>query len=170
VAPYALPRAASPPATRDSSARQGVGKAPIFTTFSALAVAIGLFLLVAWLCRRKMPAASRALPPDVVELLGRTRLADRQYAHLMRVGNKLLLVAISSGGADTLTEITDPGEVDRLAGLCKQFHAGSTTTAFRQALQQFSREPPAAGFVDGGRDQSAISTPGRQPVREPSHA
>jgi hypothetical protein len=57
--------------------------------------------------------------------------------HLVRCGHKLLLVAISTAGADTLTEITDPVEVDRLCGLCRQSHPQSATTAFRNVLNQF---------------------------------
>jgi hypothetical protein len=58
---------------------------------------------------------------------------------LLRIGNKMLLVAISAGGAETLTEITDPLEVDRLAGLCQQQSPHSSTNAFKQIFQQFAR-------------------------------
>jgi hypothetical protein len=56
--------------------------------------------------------------------------------HLLRCGNKLLLVSVTPAGAETLTEVTDPLEVDRLAGLCRQAHAQSATVAFRQVFQQ----------------------------------
>ena len=61
--------------------------------------------------------------------------------HLLRCGNKLLLVSVTPVGAETLTEVTDPIEVDRLAGLCRQAHPQSATATFRQVLNQFgSRE------------------------------
>ena len=41
-------------------------------------------------------------------------------------------------GVETLTEITEPEEVDRLAGICRQAHPDSTTAAFRQVFQQFA--------------------------------
>ena len=53
---------------------------------------------------------------------GRAPLAGRQHVHLLRCGSKLLLVSVTPGGAETLTEVTDPAEVDRLAGLCRQAH------------------------------------------------
>ena len=60
------------------------------------------------------------LPTEVVEVLGRAPLAGRQQMHLLRCGNKLLLVSVTPTGAETLTEVTDPVEVDRLSGLCRQ--------------------------------------------------
>jgi flagellar biogenesis protein FliO len=114
------------------------------TGLAALAVVLGLFFVTAWALRRGMPAAPGRLPSEVVEVLGRTPLATRQFAHLIRCGNKLLLVHLAPGTAETLTEITDPAEVDRIAGLCRQSHPQSTTATFRQIFQQFAREKPDA--------------------------
>jgi len=97
--------------------------------------------------RRSMPAGPRMLPSEVVEVLGRVALAGRQHAHLVRCGNKLLLLSVAPAGVETLTEITDPLEVDRLAGLCQQSHPHSASTAFRQVFQQFSQKP-AKGFLE----------------------
>ncbi|HET6883782.1 MAG TPA: flagellar biosynthetic protein FliO [Pirellulales bacterium] len=112
----------------------------IATGMASLAVVLALFLAAAWAVRRGMPAGPAKLPGEVVEVLGRTPLTGRQFAHLIRCGNKLLLVYLAPGCAETLTEITDPVEVDRLAGLCRQVHPHSATTSFRQVFQQFSRE------------------------------
>ena len=112
----------------------------IATGMASLAVVLGLFLAAAWAVRRGMPAGPAKLPGEVVEVLGRTPLTGRQFAHLIRCGNKLLLVHLAPGSAETLTEITDPVEVDRLAGLCRQAHPHSATTSFRQVFQQFSRQ------------------------------
>jgi len=68
----------------------------------------------------KYAAAARRLPGEVVETLGRVPLAGRQQMHLLRFGNKLLLVCVSPTGVDTLGEITDPSEIDRVAALCAQ--------------------------------------------------
>lgn len=121
-----------------------VGTASTLATGAAsLAVVLGLFFVVAWALRRGMPRGSMLLPSEVIEVLGRTPLTGRQFAHLVRCGNKLLLVHLAPGCAETLTEITDPVEVDRLAGLCKQAQPQSTTASFRQVFQQFSREKPS---------------------------
>jgi len=79
-------------------------------------------------------------------VLGRAPLAARQQVHLLRCGRKLLLVSVTPAGAETLTEITEPEEVDRLAGLCRAAQPGSSTATFRRLLDQFTREtePPEA--------------------------
>ena len=95
-----------------------------------------------------------------IEVLGRAPLSPRQYIHLIRFGHKLLLVSLSPEGADTLTEITDPTEVDRLTGVCKQSAQNSTTKAFRQVFSNFSHERPLPGFVDTDPGQRAALATG----------
>lgn len=124
----------------------------IYTVASALAIVIGLLLVCVWLLRRGTRNMNAELPGDVVGVLGRVPLAARHFAQLLRVGNKLVLVSLTPSGATTLTEITDPAEVDRLAGLCQQSDPHSTTKAFEQVFRQLSREPAAPGFF--GRESS----------------
>jgi flagellar biogenesis protein FliO len=116
------------------------------TVGGSLALVLGLFLLVAWVMRKTAPRGSILLPREVFEILGRAPLGARQQVQLLRCGNKLLLVSIMPGGAETLTEVTDPLEVDRLAGICQQANPKSSTMAFRQVFQQLapkSGEPSA---------------------------
>ena len=54
---------------------------------------LGIFFLVVWLLRRASPRGPAALPGEAFEVLGRAPLANRQQAHLLRCGNKLLLVS-----------------------------------------------------------------------------
>ena len=97
------------------------------------------------------------MPTEVVEVLGRTPLGSRQHAHLVRCGNKLLLVSLSAAGAETLTEVTDPIEVDRLAGLCRQSQPHSATATFRHIFQQFGRDRTARGFLSTAERESVAS-------------
>lgn len=124
------------------------------TVGGSLALVLGLFLVIAWCTRRFSPTGSAILPKEAVELLGRTSLAARQQAHLVRIGNKLLLVAISPAGAETLTEISEPTEVENLTALCRRGKPTSSTLAFRQALTELANEPAPAGFVGTSRSSS----------------
>ena len=140
--PYpALP----PPGTRNSapagksSGRLG-GLASLVTVGGSLALVLGLFMIMAWILRRTIPGTVQALPGEVVEVLGRAPLAGRQQVHLVRCGSKLILVSVTPEGAETLTEITDAEEVDRLAGLCRETHPGSATSAFRHVFGQLARQ------------------------------
>ncbi len=139
----------------DPASRSSGGASSLVAVVGSLAIVVGLFFLVMWLLRRGMPKGSHLLPGEVVEVLGRTPLGARQHAHLLRCGNKLLLVSLSAAGAETLTEVTDPVEVDRLAGLCRQSQPQSATAAFRQIFQQFGRDRSARGFLDSTPQGSA---------------
>jgi flagellar biogenesis protein FliO len=136
----------------------GMPLGSVYTILSALAIVIGAFLIFAWLLRRGGQKTSAALPGDVVSVLGRVPLAARQFAHLLRVGNKLVLVTITPTGAETLTEVTDPVEVDRLVGLCQQFNPHSTTKAFEHVFRQLSRETTPVGFLGGESLPQSISS------------
>jgi len=100
-----------------------------------------LFFAFVWATRRSRPQSLAPLPSEVVESLGRVPLAGRQQMHLVRVGQKLILLSVTTGEARTLTEITDPVEVDRLAGLCRQSQPGSITATFRQVLSEAGHGP-----------------------------
>ncbi len=81
------------------------------------------------------------LPKEVFEIIGRAPLGARQQVQLLRCGSKLLLVSITPQGTETLTEVTDPVEVDRIAGICRQGNPKSSTAAFRQVFQQMAAAP-----------------------------
>ncbi|MFV2066453.1 MAG: flagellar biosynthetic protein FliO [Pirellulales bacterium] len=117
----------------------------VVSVLGALGIVLGLFLLLIWLLKRGLLGNTHLLPPEVVESLGRASFAGRQQVHLLRVGHKLVLVSVTAAGVETLTEITDREEVDRLAGLCRQRNVNSSTTAFRQTLRRFSQEAAPAG-------------------------
>ena len=102
---------------------------------------MGLFGLVVWFSKRFAPAGSASLPKEAVELLGRAPLTGRQTMQLIRVGNRLLLVALSTTGAETLTEITDPVEVEHLAGMCRRGKSDSASASFNRVLSQLTSEP-----------------------------
>jgi flagellar biogenesis protein FliO len=135
----------------------GLPAQSIYTVLSALVIVIGAFLVFAWALRRGTKTNQSLLPSDVASVLGRVPLAARQFAELLRVGNKLVLVSLTPGGATTLTEVTDPAEVDRLVGLCRQHDPHSTTRAFEQVFQQLSSEPGRPGFF--GDDSLPTSFP-----------
>jgi flagellar biogenesis protein FliO len=136
---------ASPAVAGHDRHAEGSGIPSPLTVAGSLAFVLGLFMLVAWVLRRTTPGVTALLPKEVVEVLGRAPLANRQQLHLLRCGHKLLLVSATPAGVETLTEITDPLEVDRLAGLCQQTRPDSATTMFRQVFQQLAETPrPAA--------------------------
>ena len=137
----------------------GIPTKSLYTMGTGLAIVVGAFLLFTWVLRRggRGRVGRGMLPADAVSVLGRVSLTSKQVAQLLRVGNKLVLVALTPGGAETLTEVTDPVEVDRLMGLCQQNDRHSTTQAFEQVFQNLSREPAPGGFLGGESLPNSIS-------------
>jgi flagellar biogenesis protein FliO len=114
------------------------------TMFSGLGIVLGLFLTTIWLVKKRGGGRlSRWLPKEAFEVLGRAPLTGRQSAHLIRCGNKIIVLAISPTGIDPITEITDPLEVDRLAGICYQAQSGSASANFSQTLSGLTRKTAA---------------------------
>lgn len=129
----------APPTAKSASRSEQSGGSTLkmlLSVGSSLLIVMGLFLGVAWFARKTMNTTLGGLPKQVVSILGRTPLAPRQQLLLVRFGSKLVLVSMIQGEARTLSEITDPLEVDQLAGLCESQQPGSITNSFRSILQQ----------------------------------
>ncbi|MEM8947025.1 MAG: flagellar biosynthetic protein FliO [Planctomycetota bacterium] len=162
-------RLLAPPTRRSTSELPsdqtlGATKAPNFalpkiesfaTAGSGLAIVVGLFLVCMWLLRRSGPKPTSPLPAEAVSVLGRVPLAARNFAHLIQVGNKLVLVAITPDGVSPITEVVDPHEVQRLLGLCVQTRSRSSSAEFHDVLKHLAQEP-ASGFL--GKDVAGSYT------------
>lgn len=138
----------------------GLPAASMYKIGTGLAIVIGAFLIFAWALRRGGRNAGRGnLPAEVVSVIGRVPLAARQFAELLRVGNKLVLVSLTPNGAQTLSEVTDPAEVDRLLGLCQQNNPHSTTKAFEQVFRQLSTETTPSGYLGAESLPTSFASP-----------
>lgn len=174
VAPAPQPAAAAPrqlPPPRRSlgspselSAPASAGRA-LTTVVGSLAVVLAVFFLVAWITRKATPKHLRPLPAEVIECLGRAPLVGRQQMQLVRLGHKLVLLSVTNTEARPLCEVTDPLEVDRLAGLCEQTRSESVTANFRQILAACASEPVSRGALAGAGSGAARSDAARSDVR-----
>ena len=106
------------------------------TILSALAIVLGAFFLVVWLTRSTNQRRWSPLPKEAVQLLGRAPLAGRQWMQLIRVGNKLVMVSVNGNQVDTITEITDPEEVEQIVALCHRNRSSNIRQTFQQVLDQ----------------------------------
>ena len=104
--------------------------------FLSLIIVISFFLLIVWLIKKSQPHSFVKLPGDVVQVMGRTPMAPRQQMYVVRFGSKLLLISHQPGQTQTLGEITNEDEVQRLAGLCEANQPGSISNSFRDVLKQ----------------------------------
>jgi flagellar biogenesis protein FliO len=145
--PVPLPRqgaaAANPFGGKDFS--------PLATGAASLGIVLGLFLLVVWSVRRGTPKGGGLVPSEAVEVLGRAAIGGKQNVHLVRCGNKIVLVNVSATSVETLTEISDPGEVERLQEICR--HSTSPVSAVQQLLGRFGAVQQPATLAATRPDQ-----------------
>ena len=96
------------------------------TAGAGLAIVVGLFLVCMWLLRRSGPKPTGVLPTEAFAVLGRAPLVAQSFAQLLRLGNKLVLVAVSADGAQPLAEVTDPAWKSTASPGCASADAGRT--------------------------------------------
>jgi len=109
----------------------------------------GLFLAglggISWWVKRHGPKRLRPLPKEAIEVLGRRSLDPRTTLHLVKVGQRLLVLGVGPDGVRTLSELTDPVEVEALAGTCRS----PTATEGRGAAFALSLREALAGKLAG---------------------
>ena len=123
--------------------KPGVSLSP-WSAAGALAVVVGLILLLARLFRRNAPLFPQSLPQEALEILGRHFVDPRQTIVLVRIGARILVVGSSANGLSSLGQIDDPVEVDVLAGICRRgTNAGMLGTSFFKMLKGERTSRPA---------------------------
>lgn len=133
--PLKLPSAAASRSALGSNDNENSTWQMLVSVFSSLLIVIGLFLGVAWCYRKTLSSTiGGSLPKQVVSILGRTSISARQQVVLLRFGSKLVLVSVIQGEARTLSEISDPLEVDQLSGICESSQPGSISNSFKSVL------------------------------------
>lgn len=113
-----LPRR-SDAAAREANRPHGNAATSWSATVWPLLFVVGLIVVGARWLKSHTPAAVRGLPSEAFEVLGRKAIDPRTSVVLARCGSRLLVLSSSPHGLHTLTEITDPVEIDCLAGLCR---------------------------------------------------
>lgn len=129
----------TPPAQAGNklNSRSATGIAAWGTTGFGLAVVLILLYGGAKFFRRHLPGGAKFLPGEAVQVLGKRPLDFKQMIYLLRCGSKILIVGSSPQGLTTLGEITEPVEVNFLAGLCQAKEPHAVGQTFSRVFQQF---------------------------------
>lgn len=155
TAPAANSTAAQPPGRRitrpgdpdDASARKGTRQLTpvdsLWTTFGALLVLIAIILVAARIWKQHLPKVGGMLSGDVIQMLGRRPIDQKRQLQMIRIGSRILVVGTWAEGMVTLAEITDPSEVDCLAGLCRE--SGGDASGTSPFANLFRRQSPSSG-------------------------
>lgn len=120
-------------------AKRKLGQTSLWGTVAGLFAVFGVFVGVrVWLTRHG-PVGLRGLPAEALELLGRRTIEPRVSIHIVRCGPKILVLGVGPDGVRTLSEITDPVEIDLMAGACRKKESGRTgTDSFPGLMRQSS--------------------------------
>ncbi len=155
------------PGPSQSSARQessgngltpgfGQGAKNLLQTGVALAVVLGLVFAFLWLFKRTAPKSLLPLPIETVQVLGNAPLHGKQHLRLIRLGQRVLLLAVSETTSQTLAEVTDPDEVRYLLEMCQRKNSRDESQTFDAILREGRRER-ATGFLGSQQEQIAQS-------------
>ncbi len=155
--PLPLPRRRSVRSPGDSLTAHPSATRTLTSMLGSLGIVLGLFAILVWFVKRSAPRTAVLLPKEVVEVFGRATVSPRQSVHVVRFGSKVLLLSVSPNGVEALSEITEPTEVERLVGICRQVQPDSVTNSFRQILSQLSSEPARPGFVEPTRREREVA-------------
>ena len=94
--------------------------ATAWTAFGCLAVILIVIVAAARLWKKHGPTLATGLPAEALEVLGKRQLDRRHAIQMIRCGPRILILGVADEGLRTLAEISDPVEVDYLAGLCRR--------------------------------------------------
>jgi flagellar biosynthetic protein FliO len=124
-------------------------QAPAPDLFGGMSLAVSITLKLALVLAliygclylfRRLPSGWLAASKKRVALLETTRLSPRQALHLVRVGDRTLLVGATDQSVTLLTEITLPAEAEIVA-IQPQAAPAAFTRALDEALSQSSLAP-----------------------------
>ncbi|MDP1564227.1 MAG: flagellar biosynthetic protein FliO [Pirellulaceae bacterium] len=152
----------SQPANRSESVSSGLtpgfghGAKSLLQTGVALVVVLGLMFGFVWLFKRTAPKSLLPLPIETVQVLGNAPLHGKQHLRLIRLGQRVLLLAVSETTSRTLAEVTDPDEVQYLLQMCEGKNARHESQTFDAILRENGRER-TKGFLGSQQDQVSQS-------------
>ena len=114
------------------------------TAIGGLTIVLLLIGAAALLLRKHAPAVAGVLPAEALQVLGRRHVDARNSIQLVRCGSRILVLAnCAQQGLRTLAEISDPVEVDLLAGLCRRSDATAGKSDFGQFINRHLAPQPA---------------------------
>ncbi len=120
---------------------------PLLSVLGSLCLVLGAFFLFVLFMKKVGPKNGGHLPKEALENVGRYPLNQKLQLNLIRLGNRLILVAITpDGGVETISEIESQDEVSQILGLCRKLDPNSSQAQFKSVLDEFAQEKTPGGF------------------------
>ena len=113
----------------------------VVSVLGSLCLVLGVFFMFVLFMKKIGPKSGGNLPKEAFENVGRYPLSPKLQLNLLRLGNRLMLVASTpDGGVETLTEIDHPDEVVQILGMCRRLDPNSSSSQFQSVLDEFAKE------------------------------
>lgn len=140
--PRPLPARSHPTTSTEPSTRALPASTSVWGSLIGLGIVVGGMLVASRWLRVHGPASLRGLPNEAVESLGQRVLSRGVAVHLVRCGSRMLVLGVGPDGVRTLSEITDPVEVDLLAGACRRRDETANGQSFAQMFTRTTSASP----------------------------
>jgi len=118
----------------------------------ALAIVIGLIVVLRWLAKRLFGSAAPGRSSRAVQVLSRNVISPKQQLLVVQVGRRLVVVGDSGQQMNPLCEITDPDEMAALIGQIQEEKrdtvSGAFASLFGRAGTSFEKDAEPQRSVD----------------------
>ena len=120
---------------------------PVLSVLGSLCLVLGAFFLFVMFMKKVGPKNGGNLPKEALENVGRYPLNQKLQLNLIRLGNRLILVAVTpDGGVETISEIESQDEVAQILAQCRKLDPNSSQAQFKSVLDEFAQEKSPDGF------------------------
>ena len=144
----------SPPTSEQGTLGAGTGGGGwMLKTLTALGVVIVLIFAVRFVLQRMGGRAVGATTNGIVEVLGRATIGPKTQVLFLKLHQRVLVVAQSPSGFNTLTCLDDPEEVAWVMTELEAARPTSISQTFRHLIDRFDRDyQPGASMALEGDD------------------
>ena len=135
------PRSESGPTTDSQASFQSIPgfNESLVRMAGSLAVVLSLFLGILWMTRNRRPSKGIRLGKETLEIIGQTTLTKNHTLHVVKLGERLLLISAGESDVTCLSEISDPVEVEQLLATT-DIHDSPRST-FKTLFAQYDQNP-----------------------------
>ncbi|MCL2305114.1 MAG: flagellar biosynthetic protein FliO [Planctomycetaceae bacterium] len=132
---------------------------PVLSVLGSLCLVLGAFFLFVLFLKKVGPKNGGNLPREALENVGRYPLNPKLQLNLIRLGNRLILVAVTpDGGVETISEIESPDEVAQILAQCRKLDPNGSQAQFKSVLDEFAQEKSPGGFFGPNDSKRRNST------------
>ena len=148
----AIPQSGSQMKSEGRKENSTTGFQPIVQAGIGLAVVLPLIVICMFVMKKATPKGMLGLPAEAIEVLGNTALDAKHHLKLIRLGKKLVLLSVTDGNVQPVSEVEDPEEVQRLVAMCQNKTQREVTQTFQSVLQQ-GEQDRSTGFLGSQQDR-----------------